>query len=47
MQEEILKLKQMMKDLTDIKDKVKSEGTKGAINNVIMEIKDIIEFLNF
>lgn len=47
MKEEIPKLKQMMKDLTDLKDKVQSQGNKGKIGGIIVEIKELCELLDF
>lgn len=47
MKEEIPKLKQMMKDLTDIKDKVKSGATKAIISTIIIDIKDLAEILDY
>lgn len=47
MEDEIPKLKQMMKDLTDLKDRAKSEAMKGTINSIVMDIKQLIEFLDY
>lgn len=47
MREEIPKLKEIMRDLTTLKDKVKSEVTRDMIQDIIMQIKDVAEILDY
>ena len=47
MKEEIPQLKEIMKQLSTLKEKVRSFGTREKIQNIIMEIKELAEILDY
>ena len=47
MKTEILKIKQMMKDLTDIKDKFTTQGSKDITQEIIVELKGLAELCDY
>lgn len=47
MKEEIPKIKQMMKDLTDISYRVISQGTKEDIRDIVDRLKQLAEILDY
>ena len=47
MKEEIPKIKQMMKDLTMLKDKFTSQGNKEVVNEIIYKLKELAELCEY
>lgn len=47
MKEEIPKLKEMMKELSTLADKTQGETTKSMIKDIIYNIKDLCEILDY